>query len=403
MKQFPRKETKTAADGSTVTIYRKEDSNQLPDPKTTSFKDFALWIKTHKCSNAFCLVKQNGPDDIYLGVGTEKVSRCGRRIFPSTQYHTWLLWRNGKVTGNANKGDTLDDTIMQLLIESLRLEALYSEIDKQGEGSCRLLRTCLSSNTVLKKVFKGQVTNRKDLIKAYMKAVWKMAPTQYSVLEQFLGDSRYTLSLADLHEFTTDMNAAMEVFASAQDYHERQVLRDLIEDAVVLDKRVNPKWSLKRMTEEHQANIMVILEKQLGAESDESIYSTPLDITFQGYRFQTIDSPRRALLESKTMENCVFYNYWKPATLRRYVLFHVTSDDDQPMSLGFHVYKGNNGPWVEFDQMHTEHNGMVSDRAHDAALEFAEQYKDKILFMVSDMNSKALPAEDNVFDEELPY
>lgn len=401
------KETKTAADGSAVAIYRREGSDQLPDPKTTSFQDFALWLRTHKASNDFYIVKRKSADDIYLGFGIEKVARSGRRIFPSTTYTKWLLWRGGKVTGNANPGNDIDRGIMNLLIENLGLEALYNEDDKQGQGTCMLLRTCLSSNAVLKKMFKGQVTNRHDLIKTYMKAVWKVAPTQYSTLEQFLGHEYYNASLADLREFTTDMNAAMERLTTA-DRNERQVLRDLIGDAVILDKKINPKWSLKRMTEEHQENIKAILEKQLDAESDESIYRQEMDIMHQGYRFQTISSPRAALLESKTMHNCVFYNYWKPATERRYILFHVTSEADEPMSLGFDVRKGSEGPRLEYDQMRTIHNGTASYKARQAAMSFAEQYKNEILFTVSDMNrSEAKGTSDQLSDDgafdELPY
>ena len=203
------------------------------------------------------------------------------------------------------------------------------------------------------------------------------------------------------------MNAAMERLVTAE-RSDRQVLKDLIGDAVILDKKINPKWSLKRMTEEHQANIKVILEKQLDATSDESIYRQDMDVTLQGYRFQTISSPRAALLESKTMHNCVFYNYWKPATERRYILFHVTSEADEPMSLGFNVRKGSEGPYLEYDQMHTIHNGTASTYARQAAKAFAEQYKKEILFTVSDMNRGAEPGagdnhdEDGVFDE-LPY
>jgi len=381
------KETKTTADGYTVDIYRREGEEPLPDPKTMTFQDYAQWIRTHSTVRRFFLVKKKGNDDAYYGIGTECVSRSGRKVFPKTAYICWLLWRGGKATGNAVRSGSLDSEITELIIEDRGLEALLSPKDRDEQyPMLTLLRHCLGQKSLLKKVLEGKVTNRHDLVKTYMKTAFGMMPPQYTTVERYMDSRLFDVPIADIRDFTTDPNATMLRILDGES-KERQLLRDLIGDAVALDKKINPKWSVKRMHQEHQENIKLVLEKQLDAESDKSIYIEPIDITFQGYRFRTIDNARAALLESRTMHNCVFHNYWKKAEQRSYILFHVTAKDDEDMSLGYHIQSQDGRPTVVFDQMHTIYNGSASDRAKEAAHAFLEEHKKDILLTISEMNA----------------
>lgn len=383
------KETKTTADGYTVNIYRREGEEPLPDPKTMSFQDYAQWIRTHSTSRRFLLVKKKGNGDAYYGIGTECVSRSGRKVFPKTTYICWLLWRDGRATGNAVRSGVLDTEITSLVIEDRGLEALLSPKDRDEQyPNMTLLRHCLGQRSLLKKVLEGKVTNRHDLIKTYMKTAFGITPVQYATVERYMDNRLFEVPIADIRDFTTDPNATMLRLLEGE-AKERQLLRDLIGDAVALDKKINPKWSLKRMHEEHQENIKVVLEKQLDAESDKSIYIEPIDIIFQGYRFRTINSAREALIESRTMHNCVFHNYWKKAERRSYILFHVTAKDDDDMSLGFNINSEDGKPKVEYDQMHTIYNGRATDRALDAVKAFLEEHRKDILLAVSEMNDAA--------------
>ncbi len=392
------KTTKMTADGYTVNIYRREGEEPLPNPKEMTFSDYAMWIRAHGSSRGFILVKKKGTDDAYYGLGLECVSRSGRKVFPKTTYRDWLMYRDGKVTGNAIHGNMLDACITYALVEDRGLEALFSDndrkdIDDDGTFVCSFtfLRRCLGQKTILKKILEGKITNRRDLVKAYMKSAFNMAPSQYSVLERYMDKSTYSVPIADIRDFTTDINAALLLLLDG-DRETQSLFRDLIGDAIDLDKKINPKWSIKRMRQEHQDNIKVILERQLDAESDKSIYLESLDITFRGYRFQAIDNPRRALLESRTMHNCVFYNYWQKAAQRKYILFHMSSGTED-MSLGFHIETQGGQPQVRFDQIHTIHNGMATKAATDAAHAFAEEYRKDILLTVSELNASGESGE----------
>ena len=392
-------QTRTTDDGYTVTVYYHKGEQPLPDPKTTTFQEYALWTKTHRCSRRFLLIKKKGPGDTYYGVGTERISRCGRRIYPSTRYDHWLLWRDDKISGNAITGGVLDDEITDLLLADRRLEALCSEQDNERYANRFLLRKALGCRSILKKTLTGRITNRHDLIKAYMKAAWKMTPTRYDVVERFIDAPGCNVPLADVFDFTTDADAAMQRLVEGS-REERNLLQDLLGDAVVLDRRINPKWSLKRMTEEHKANIKAILEQELDAESDESIYRNDMRGRQDGYAFEAIDSPRRALLESKTMSNCVFYNYWKPASQGQYLLFHMSGHDEE-VTVGFDVRHNPGGKAsIEFNQIHTVHNGAASESAKNAALAFVANHYDDIIRNVTNL---ANPGETADTDNEPPY
>ena len=398
------KTTKTTTDGYTIDIYRKENEEPLPDPKTMTFQDYSMWIRAHGSSREFLLVKKKGLDDAYYGIGIECVSRSGRKVFPKTAYRTWLMYRDGKVTGNAVRSGQMDGTIAWLLTEDRGFEALLSDNDRKAitggyAGICcemTLLRRCLGQKNLLKKVLEGKVTNRHNLVKTYMKSAFSLTPPQYDTVERYMDSHTFSVPVADIRDFTTDVNAAMLLILEG-DHETRGLFSDLIGDAIALDKKINPKWSLKRMKQEHQANIKVILEKQLDAESDDSIYIEPLDIAFQGYRFKTINSPRQALMESRTMHNCVFYNYWQKAAQRRYILFHM-SNDSEDMSLGFHIETRDGQPQIRFDQVHTIHNGNATQQAKAAATAFLEEHRKDILLTVSDLNATGASGEKTCHD-----
>ena len=311
------------------------------DTTTMSAADYAIAAKTQNLSREFFVVKSKGPDDVYYGIGSEMLFRSGRKVFPRTAYYSYILYRNGRVTV---KKDGQYNRLVEFFIAQRELEALTRHNDGSINADRQndlLLLQALKNIHVLRDILRGSITNRKALIKAYMKDSWDVADFTYADIEdsfRIIADNG--LSLADLRDYTTSLSGTLHMLAQYGDAHngqgyfceannELQLFRDPLGDAVILDKRINPKWSKTRMMQEHQDNIKRILKKELDAQDGTSIYDKAVRKEYEGYVFTAIDSPRAALAESKTMENCFFYNYWQNCVQRRYAGFHITSPEGE--------------------------------------------------------------------------
>lgn len=398
-------------DGYDINVYYKEGPL---DATTMSAADYAIAAKTQNLSREFFIVKSKGPDDVYYGIGSEMLFRSGRKVFPRTAYYSYILYRNGRVTV---KKDGQYNRLVEFFIAQRKLEALTIHNDGSINADRQddlLLLQALKNLHVLRDILRGSITNRKALIKAYMKDSWDVADFTYADIEgafRIIADNG--LSLADLRDYTTSLGGTLHMLAQYQNarleqgylfegHNELQLFKDLLGDAVILDKRINPKWSKARMVQEHQSNIKRILEKELDAQDDTSIYDKAVCAEHEGYRFTAIDSPRAALAESKTMENCFFYNYWKNCVQRRYVGFHITSPEGEYLTLGANITRQDNKAVITFDQIHTYRNGWASEKDKKTALSFLEHFKQEILYMVSDINA-AQPIEIINETDEFPF
>lgn len=390
-------------DGYTVTVYRLEDEQPFPDRETTSFGEFALWQKTHSPSRGFLLTKKKGDDDAYYGHGQEKLLRSGRKIFPTTVYDAYVMLRGGRVTGNAfSRHDGINVLIAALIVDDRGLEALTTPGFVDGSKTDTVLLRCMNNAAVMKKILTGKITNRRDMVREYLRSGFNLKGVNYAAAEKVLDSLNNGVSLTDLREFTTDINAALELLAE-RNGSDRALFRDLVGDAVILDKRINPKWSRSRMEQEHAANIKVILEKELDAEDDTCIYGKTIEVEEGGYAFHTIGSPRRALLESKTMSNCVFYNYWEPTLSRHYAVFHMSGNGEE-LTLGCRITdRPGEGRAVAFDQVFAAHNLPASAEGGQAAFDFIDRHGNDILAMASPVNAATGKIPDNDPFADLPF
>ena len=356
------------------------------DPATVTAAD----LLDRPITESYVLTKTKGADDIYIGNCTATMCRYGRTVFKKSRVDEYLLYRNGKLV--IGKQGVFSSIFIQHVIDFFRRECFYLSIEKnQDTGEEKrfvdnALTLAMSNKTVLEKVVKGKITNRRDLMTAYLSSSWKIKASEVpiAVADEFFQESYMTdVEIGDLRDFTTSLAHAMEV-ALHGDTDRKLVFRDLLKDAVKLDIRINPRWSLRRMKEEHIRNIRIIMEHELTAKSDENIYGDKtLTEEQEDFTFAAIDTERSAFMESKTMEHCVYTHYWKNEIAQgRYFALHMHSkkDDDKDYTVG--IIYGQSTNEIVIDQIHGYRNCGPSENARQKAKAFCDTHAADIIAMM---------------------
>lgn len=381
--------------GKTTLVLRPKDWD-FPMARTVSFRDVA---NRHNMTNSPCYytisVKADGA--VYYTMCYRSISRSGRRVYTTVHREAYVAYVDGKAKYS---GPGAIGYLVMLIILHRRLEALlapeYRDID-----AATLIRDCtdsalvnaLSCKKVLAGVLAGRITNRHALMSRVMSTGYGLKGVSTKTIDQFL---RYygPQEIADIRDFTTNPEAAMlrkveyrsilkqkdpEKVESLCNW--RNLFDDLLRDAAILDKRINPKWSLSRMRAEHQKNIKAIMEWEVGTKDETNIYGEAFSTTFQGYDIETVSSCREAFIESKDQHNCLYYGYWKSIAKGGYVAFRISDGKGRRYTAGARRNTSTTEDAFVFDQIYAAYNnrGEGWEEAHGMFKAFIDFYQKDLL------------------------
>lgn len=131
-------------------------------------------------------------------------------------------------------------------------------------------------DSIVRDILIGKLTNVESVVKKYPAlnkvkgANWKVFAVYSSKVPSY---RRYPIVWMQKH--TTDINEAMMVMIPGlvdggdikptdEQIEKRQIFYDMLNEAMALNMKINPRWSLKRMKEEHKKNDRGIDEKGFG-------------------------------------------------------------------------------------------------------------------------------------------
>lgn len=223
----------------------------------------------------------------------------------------------------------------------------------------------LLNATMVKNMIKGKITNPRDYVKAYLKT----SPYRKSGISPELfyktfanGNVQSPKSYRRIIEYATDPNHALEFIANHGNGYINHSITDLYDQAAILDKRVNPKWSEARMKEVHAEwtrEIMGIEIKSL-KECDYE-YS---DITLpEGLKI--ISNNYELFEEGTTMKHCVYTNYESRIRSKKYFAFRYEKDGIRA-TLGVELSYAD----AKFSQMYGIGNSSIPIDITDSMKEF---------------------------------
>jgi len=339
----------------------------------------------------------------YKQFRTASILKRGNDIYLSTTGYTLSKNKNSYyLKPTSRNGLSFKDNKLNIWFGAkvdgvYHLPALFNEmrwnfIEKEAEGYI--------TKGILEKLFKGKITNTRDLLKAYAKSVRINASKEllYQAVKKGLDKLNFykygTIAENPDHFLESYINSKEKI----RHFFNNNLTSDLLEQFSILDRKINFRWSDKRMREEHDSATRILMQFEVGKLSEEKILYPNLNIPQE---FEILDNQKRTFMEGKLMSHCIYTNYWKQIESGKYIAFHVKYGNEEA-TLGLNISdKGE----LKFSQVYKYKNATVSPDLRAFCLNWLEKNKD---YNVSGKETLKLRTsnvveEDNIDIERLIY
>lgn len=292
--------------------------------------------------------------DIYFSTTLYRISKNHNSYYNRVSGRKGLSFKNGKLS--LWYGSKIEE--IQYL-EDLFKEMNWNFIDKKAYS--------FITKTGLEKIFQGKITSTRDLLKHYAKSVRLKCSTDFlykAVIQQGLSKiDFYTNSIQ-----ARDVDHFLQFIINTGIKSFNNFIGDLREQYAILDKKIDFRWSEKRMKQEHENATFELMKLQADNLSDHKIIWSEFNLPSN---FEILDSEKRIFLEGALMRHCVFTNYWYIIKTGRYLAFHVKLNNENA-TLGVNLAQGK----MSFNQVYLYRNKPVSPEMRQLCLDFVESNKD---------------------------
>ena len=263
-------------------------------------------------------------DDKYIIIERGNITPCRglRAIFTHRTVTIKWGWSadSKKFRGNLNHGQR--SFIKDILVNSNKYEFVE-----------HVPSMCLS-NTVLRDILYGKITNPKAAIDAYGKSlkVKHLNKHVFSLADKLGLSPILIMTVIDPAQLETCHEILKNRFENG-DYSFRQTFRDMIEQAYALEKVINLMWSPKRMSEEHTKWSRELMKLTIGTKSEEPVWSESIVETFRQHGLELCNTEQRVFEEGYLMHHCVYTNYWNRIQRKDYIALSMELEDG-PVTIG---------------------------------------------------------------------
>lgn len=224
------------------------------------------------------------------------------------------------------------------------------------------------------RVLSGKITNPEALCKAFSRKYFKGA-FSYSSLRKCAEEQAFSVPLWDLYYYCTNPEAGLRLILQDYIHVNRTLMYDVQSYCKILNSKWDPKWSQKRMHQEHQKQIELLNTIQL-----ESKDSAPIASSFSKDGLSLILNERDCYAEGCSMHNCVHSCYWARILNGTYLIARGEVNGEY-VDLGMSVEKDD----IKFNQVHTRYNGTVLSDTQNICMKWIEDNKKILLATVAEI------------------
>lgn len=232
---------------------------------------------------------------------------------------------------------------------------------------------------VLEKVLTGKVTNPTDFAKAYLKAnrikashsLFLKAVDAGMIKSKLFKDIAIAKNIDHYLEwYINDTTSSIEGLNDRDRLNlreMRQVYHDMIQQAFILNRKINFMWSDRRVVEEHDQWTKEIMDLEAENLSTEDIEWLNPFKQYQPEGFKLITTQKDLYAEGKLMSHCVYTNYYTNVITQGYLVYHVTlpgeNGETEESTLGITL----SSMGCYFNQMYKKYNAQVHPNHREAA------------------------------------
>jgi hypothetical protein len=216
------------------------------------------------------------------------------------------------------------------------------------------------TKTVAEKILSKKITNNIDLLKEYLKLMRINASPK---MLYCLINRKDINKMALLRNFSVakDVNHAIE-YLQGDDHH----AIDMIDQAFILQRKIDFSWSPNRMREEHSKWTKEIMEAEINEMDDKEIEGLEKYETFTPTGFKLLKTQKEVFQEGKIMSHCIYTSYWSRIKNGNYLAYHISINGEEA-TLGLNI---NSDGSLQFSQCHSKYNGSVSENIKSKVEDF---------------------------------
>lgn len=241
------------------------------------------------------------------------------------------------------------------------------------------------TKSIAEKILSGKITNNIDVLKAYIKVMRLNCSPKllYNVIDR--GDYAKPL-LLQFMAVAKDQNHLLEYCLKSDETKPTSyIMMDLVKQAHILDRKIDYMWSIKRMEEEHIKWTKDIMDVEVNDMEDVVIDRLLPLKEFNASGMTLLTTKKEIYTEGKSMNHCIYTNYWSSVERGHYLVYHVDFFGEQA-TLGCYI-----ADKISFNQCYRNANRPVS-----------EELKKYVEGVIADLNVYA--KQINFITEEiLPY
>lgn len=226
---------------------------------------------------------------------------------------------------------------------------------------------------VFEKMINGKITNNTDVCKAYIKAM-RLNVSPSSFLNLFETTSVSKADFLRQASIAKDVNHLIDYLCeNDKSYEKMQIFNDMVKEAQILEKKIDYKWSLNRLKEEHKAWTNEIMKVELDSLEDVMIPKIERFDRYTPNEFTLLKSQKEVFVEGTTMKHCVYTAYWSSIKQGTYLAYHIAMGKEEA-TLGINIY----GDKLVYNQCYSRYNGSVSDILQLKVKTFVEELNEQV-------------------------
>lgn len=250
----------------------------------------------------------------------------------------------------------------------------------------------IKNGTILKAILTSEVYSEESLYKFIAKRIIR-EDIPWKLLKEYQ-ERHIDMSIYDLKDITNNVQEAMRVFLEVDKlcHTDSYLYYDVYRSAIMLGEKVNPKWSMNRLREEHKRQIRELTLADIESKDDTNLYA--------GYAYPynehiaLLRTEREVFMEASEMHHCLHSNYWNDIQNYRYMAFSVSYNGERAtMGVSIDKYDG-----LFIDQIRSYYNNNVSPELTNMCQIYIQEFG-HILFDLIERKSKRFTQRESQYDD----
>lgn len=225
------------------------------------------------------------------------------------------------------------------------------------------------TKTILEKIIAGKITNNYDVVRAYFKMMKINASPSLFIELINKTDINKSYFLRQMC-VAKDINHLMEYIIKRKTDVSREfainsyIIDDMIQEAMILDEKIDFKWSVNKLNEVHKKWTQEIMRHEIDALDDVAVESLDKFDKYTPKGFKLLKTQKEVFYEGRTMNHCVYTGYWTTIKNGRYLAYHIEINGEQA-TLGINVDQK-----LSFNQCFSFYNRPISTELNTIVQEF---------------------------------